>query len=64
MSEVANQYRLKVYNNVPFPTILTLYMREITLGLVSAYKIINIKVCGSETLYTDPSEYSVAFDMV
>ena len=40
-------------------------MREITLGNISAFKKINIKVCGAESiLVKSPREYSVAFDRV
>ena len=39
-------------------------MREITLGNISAFKKINIKVCGAESILVSPKEYSVAFDRV
>ena len=64
VSDVTNEWRLKVYNNVPFPDVLTVYIKEITLGFIYASKKVNIKVCGTERLYVYPRKYSIAFDKV
>jgi hypothetical protein len=61
VEDFTGQFRLKVYNNVAWTSFMKFYIQETTIGLVSATKIINIKVCGKETLTIDSSDYSMQY---
>jgi hypothetical protein len=58
VSEVADELRLKVYNQNAWNSIMKFYIVETTRGGKTGTKIINIQVCGKETLEADTTLYS------
>lgn len=58
VEEVSGQFRIKVYNQNAWTSVMKYYIKETTLGLISATKIINIQVCGKESWIINSAEYS------
>ena len=52
VEDVPGELRLKIYKNAPWTSVMTFYISETTNGGITATKIINIQVCGKETLET------------